>query len=61
MLGLRLKDGLLYLSPNLPAALSSCRFDWRDGGGTVHHISIEEGAVTVDGEKYLGGPLGRLK
>lgn len=58
LLGLRLKEGRLYISPRLPASLPSYSLTWKDGGGHLHRIDCDRGHVYVDGEVYLGQGLG---
>ncbi len=56
MLGLRLTDGEMRISPNLPELIPSYRALWRG-----REIRAGRDGVTVDGEKYGGKALGRLK
>lgn len=59
MLGLRLEWGRLYIKPCLPPSLPGYVCSWRDGGGGLHEIRVENGAISVDGEAYDGGGIGR--
>ncbi len=61
MLGLKLRDGRLTVEPRLPAALPGYRARWTDGAGAVHEITVQEGEIWVDGEKYAGNPIGDPK
>ena len=58
LLGLRLRDGKLYVSPSLPAALDAYTADWTDAKGKSHRIEVKGGKITVDGEKYSGEGIG---
>ncbi len=58
MLGLRLRDGKLYISPNLPAAIDGYTALWTDFSETPHRIEVKGEEITVDGEKYFGQGLG---
>ncbi len=56
-LGLRLRDGKLYVEPCCPELLPEYSVDWRDEAGQLHHITVKGGEVSVDGKKYTGGPI----
>ena len=58
MLGLKLKDGKLTVSPRLPAAFEKCTVHWTDGAGISHEIIIDRHGVKVDGKNYKGEPIG---
>ena len=58
LLGLRLRDGKLYVSPSLPAALEGYTADWTDFSGKSHRIEVKGEKITVDGEKYSGEGIG---
>ena len=58
LLGLRLQNGKLYVSPSLPAALEGYTADWTDLSGKSHRIEVKGEKITVDGEKYSGGGIG---
>lgn len=58
LLGLRLRDGKLYVSPSLPAALEGYTADWTDFSGKSHRIEVKGQKITVDGEKYSGEGIG---
>ena len=58
LLGLRLRDGKLYVSPSLPAALEGYAADWTDFSGKSHRIEVKGKKITVDGEKYSGEGIG---
>ena len=54
LLGLRMRDGRLYIeSPVLPEF--SVR--WTDDAGSTHTIERSPGGITVDGKRYDGGGL----
>ena len=54
LLGLRLRDGRLYIEhPVLPEF--SVR--WTDDAGRTHTIERTPGGITVDGKSYDGGGL----
>lgn len=57
LLGLRLRDGHLTISPRLPATLREVGVRWRDKQGRVRDIRISHGAITVDGRAYSGEAL----
>ena len=50
MLGLRLENGKLHVSPRLPSAIRRYRVCWTDGAGTSHSIVYDSGRLTLDGE-----------
>ena len=52
MLGLRLENGELRISPNLPSAIRRFCVSWTDAAGTVHDIEYDGGRVTLDGREY---------
>jgi len=56
LLGLRLRDGKLFIEPNLPKALQSYKVDWRAGGKTFR-IQVEGKQITVNGKPYDGAGL----
>ena len=58
LLGLRLRDGKLYIRPALPAAMDGCTVNWTDFSGKAHRIEIKGKKITVDGEKYSGEGIG---
>ena len=58
LLGLRLRDGRLTVSPALPAGLSGYEADWTDGRGRRHHIKCSPAGISVDGKPYHGGEIG---
>ncbi|MBQ8216475.1 MAG: hypothetical protein IJZ91_00790 [Oscillospiraceae bacterium] len=58
MLGLKLKEGRLSVSPRLPAAFEKCTVHWTDGAGVSHEIAIDRQNVKVDGKNYKGEPIG---
>ena len=54
LLGLRMRDGRLYIeSPVLPE-FSVC---WTDDAGRTHTIERSPDGITVDGKSYDGGGL----
>ena len=52
MLGLHLENGKLYIRPNLPKQLPRYRVRWN-----AFDIVVENGDITVNGEKYAGQGL----
>ena len=52
LLGLRLQEGKLRISPRLPTHWSGCTIDFRG-----HRIVMEGGSITVDGKAYHGEEL----
>ncbi|MCL2368515.1 MAG: hypothetical protein FWC72_05915, partial [Oscillospiraceae bacterium] len=56
MLGLHLRDGKLYIEPNLPTALPGYSVDW-NRGETTWNIRVEGGKITVNGAPYNGEGL----
>jgi len=67
LLGLRLRDGKLYIEPNLPSQMEGYSVDWQTGE-TVWRIQVEKSGgyrITVNGEPYTGEGielhLGKLK
>ncbi len=58
LLGLRLREGKLYIEPNLPAALPSYSVTWIDRQSHLHRIDCDRGRVYVDGDPYLGQGIG---
>lgn len=58
MLGLKMKDGKLSVSPRLPTAFEGCTVHWTDGSGKKHRIVIDRHGVKVDGRNYDGKAIG---
>lgn len=56
-LGLRLRDGKLFIEPACPELLPEYSIDWRDEAGQMHHIAVKGGNIFADGKKYTGGPI----
>lgn len=56
LLGLKLKDGKLYIEPNLPKALPGYRVKWNTGVGQWD-IQVDQGKITVNGKAYTGEGL----
>ncbi|MCL2563994.1 MAG: hypothetical protein FWE08_08185 [Oscillospiraceae bacterium] len=56
MLGLHLRDGKLYIEPNLPKALPGYTVDWRMGEETWH-IEVAGERITVNGKVYDGAGI----
>lgn len=52
LLGLRLRDGRLYIEPRLPASLHGYRAAFAG-----HRIAVEGGTIKVDGIDYDGGGI----
>ena len=61
LLGLHLRGGVLYPEPHLPAGWPECTVRWRDGAGLLHTIRLRPDGVTVDGEAYDGGGIGKKR
>lgn len=61
LLGLHLRGGVLYPEPHLPAGWPECTVRWRDGAGLLHTIRLRPDGVTVDGETYDGGGIGKKR
>ena len=61
LLGLHLRGGVLYPEPHLPAGWPECTVRWRDGAGLLHTIRLRPDGVTVDGEGYDGGGIGKKR
>ena len=61
LLGLHLRGGVLYPEPHLPAGWPECTARWRDGAGLLHTIRLRPDGVTVDGETYDGGGIGKKR
>ena len=61
LLGLHLRGGVLYPEPHLPAGWPECTARWRDGAGLLHTIRLRPDGVTVDGEAYDGGGIGKKR
>ena len=61
LLGLHLRGGVLYPEPHLPAGWPECTVRWRDGAGLLHIIRLRPDGVTVDGEAYDGGGIGKKR
>ena len=60
LLGLRLRDGKLYVSP--AGALPGGRtMRWTDFQGKAHEIEVRDGTIRVDGEAYRGDGIGRVE
>jgi len=57
LLGLKLRDGRLYIEPALPAALPEISIELRTAEGKTHSIDMRGGSILVDGKKYSGGPI----
>ena len=53
LLGLRLKDGKLHVSP-AAALRGDMAIRWTDAGGTAHRIEAKGGTLCVDGKEYDG-------
>ena len=58
LLGLRLREGKLYIEPRLPAALPSYSLTWIDRLNHLHRIDCDRGHIYVDGDPYLGRGIG---
>lgn len=58
ILGMRLNNGKLTLSPHLPGALRTVRVSWTDFSGTAHDIELTHALIRVDGREYHGGEIG---
>lgn len=58
LLGLRLREGKLYIEPSLPAALPSYSVTWVDSRSQPHYIDCDRGHLYVDGDPYLGNGIG---
>jgi len=56
LLGLHLRDGKLYIEPNLPKALPGYTVEWQTTGGTWK-IEVEGKRIMVNGKPYDGGGL----
>jgi len=56
LLGVNLREGKLYIEPNLPKDLPSYTVDWRAGDKTWH-IRVDRGEITVNGAPYRGEGL----
>ncbi|MCL2567857.1 MAG: hypothetical protein FWE12_00250 [Oscillospiraceae bacterium] len=56
LLGLNLRDGKLYIAPNLPKALSSYTVTWKTQTETWN-IEVKDGNITVNGKPYKGEGL----
>ena len=56
-----LYGGVLYPEPHLPAGWPECTVRWRDGAGLLHTIRLRPDGVTVDGEGYDGGGIGKKR
>ena len=56
LLGLRLRDGKLYIEPNLPSEHPGYTVDWRAGESTWR-IQVEGDEITVNGKPYEGQGL----
>ena len=52
LLGLRLREGRLYIEPNLPAKLEAYSVTWGE-----HDIQVDGGKITVNGKPYDGQGL----
>lgn len=61
LLGLHLRGGVLYPEPHLPAGWPEAAVRWRDGAGLLHTIRLRPDGVTVDGEAYDGGGIGKKR
>ena len=57
LLGLRLREGRLYLEPHLPSDWHTCAVRWQDGAGQMHTIAYSADGITVDGAPYDGGAV----
>ncbi len=53
-LGLKLRDGRLYIEPCLTDVLPEYSLEYRDKTGLVRHIRVKAGEVLLDGKKYEG-------
>ena len=67
LLGLHLREGKLYIAPNLPSQMDGYSVDW-EAGERILRIQVEKGdgyRITVNGEPYTGEGidlgLGKLK
>ena len=58
LLGLKLREGKLYVEPELPAALPSYSVTWIDSQSHLHRIDCDRGRIYVDGDPYLGRGIG---
>lgn len=58
LLGLKLREGKLYIEPKLPAALPSYSVTWIDSQSRLHRIDCDRGHIYVDGDPYLGRGIG---
>ena len=58
LLGLKLREGKLYIEPNLPSALPSYSVTWIDRQSHLHRIDCDRGRLYVDGDPYLGRGIG---
>ncbi len=58
LLGLKLKEGKLYIEPKLPSALPSYSVTWIDRQSQLHRIDCDRGCIYVDGDPYLGRGIG---
>ena len=58
LLGLKLREGKLYIEPKLPAALPSYSVTWIDSRSRLHRIDCDRGRIYVDGDPYLGQGIG---
>ncbi|SHH48939.1 cyclic beta-1,2-glucan synthetase [Sporobacter termitidis DSM 10068] len=59
LLGLRIKDGVLHVRPDLPGGWEGFEAVWRNGSRTYHILVKRGGRVTVtaDGAPYSGGDV----
>ncbi|MEI3101092.1 MAG: hypothetical protein V8T45_04570 [Oscillospiraceae bacterium] len=55
LLGLKLREGKLYIEPKLPAALPSYSVTWIDSQSRLHRIDCDRGHIYVDGDPYRAG------
>ena len=58
LLGLKLREGKLYIEPNLPSAMPSYSVTWIDRQSHLHRIDCDRGRLYVDGDPYLGRGIG---
>ncbi|MBQ9686825.1 MAG: hypothetical protein IJV41_09845 [Oscillospiraceae bacterium] len=57
LLGLRLKDGRLTITPRLPRGFPGCTVHWKAPSGEPHRIVFHGDSVEVDGKPYDGGAI----
>ena len=52
LLGLRPRNGRLYIEPKLPSAWPGYEATWRDGVGTEYTIAVSREGILVNGQSY---------